>query len=639
MRQNRANLIEADLRGAVIDKAALRKAFLDNTIFPTFLLNFVSFSQVKTNKKTSAKEAMQKSVFGEIISFSTYFGKIVTLSWLSALLMLGGCRVGSDQNQSNNQNLQGFEVKFLVGSDLASFCEQAATKLNNSNPKLDSGEAFYLTCEAQGSGDVVNSILALAKQYQAGTIQADAPEFPTLLSVDGEIYQSQLIYQINKVLPGQNTIPEITDSPLIAYSPMVFMTRADLADGLSQVDDLYTALVQFDNHRQLDPNDPELPITYVHTAPTRSNSGLQTLVAQFASVAGKRPEDLTVEDVQKYQDQVKQIQSKITRYGKSTGSLAQAMVENGPFWASVGSVYESLVIAANTQQEQTQYKAVYPNATFSSNIRAILPDAPWISDAEKAAAQQVIEFIRQPQTQQIAVELGLRPGVPGVALGNKFSEQFGVEPNPSYDSYRSPAPEVVEAMLVSWQVYAKKPSQVAVVVDTSGSMQGAKLAAVQNTLLNYVENLGPKEQIALISFNSVINEPVIIEGTQQGRDRAVEFIGNLQAAGGTRLYDSALAARNWLSQNLRSDAINAVLVLTDGEDSESSISLPELAQKLEKSGFSSDQRIAFFTVGYGTEDEFNPSALQEIANLNGGYYRKGDPKTITTLMADLQVEF
>ncbi|NJL82797.1 MAG: VWA domain-containing protein, partial [Chloroflexaceae bacterium] len=108
---------------------------------------------------------------------------------------------------------------------------------------------------------------------------------------------------------------------------------------------------------------------------------------------------------------------------------------------------------------------------------------------------------------------------------------------------------------------------------------------------------------------------------------------------GTRLYDSTLFARNWLQQNLRSEAINAVLVLTDGEDSESQISLEQLAQELQKSGFSSDQRLAFFTVGYGREGEFDPQALEKIADLNAGYYRKGDPATISQVLADLQVEF
>ena len=70
---------------------------------------------------------------------------------------------------------------------------------------------------------------------------------------------------------------------------MVLMTTADLAKGLETVDNPFVALAKTDNHRQLDPNAPPLPITYVHTAPTRSNSGLQTLVAQFAAVAGKRP--------------------------------------------------------------------------------------------------------------------------------------------------------------------------------------------------------------------------------------------------------------------------------------------------------------------------------------------------------------
>jgi len=31
--------------------------------------------------------------------------------------------------------------------------------------------------------------------------------------------------------------------------------------------------------------------------------------------------------------------------------------------------------------------------------------------------------------------------------------------------------------------------------------------------------------------------------------------------------------------------------------------------------------------------------LQKIAEVNGGYYRQGDPATISTVMGDLQVEF
>jgi Ca-activated chloride channel family protein len=537
--------------------------------------------------------------------------------------------------------MPGFEVKMLVGSALKDFCQQAIDRFNQQRPKLGNGQEFHVTCTAEGSGDVVATALSKAQQVKSGSLPADSPDIPVVLSVDGEIYQSQLIYQMNQLYPGQDYIPDITESPLIASSPMVFMAQPDVAKALRNVNDPFKALVTAKTHRELNPAGPPTNIYYVHTAPTRSNSGLQTLVAQYASVSGKRPEQLTLEDVKKFQPQIQEIQKKVTRYGVSTGSLARAMVQNGPFWASIGSVYESSVIEANAALPpgQPRYEAVYPKSTFSSNMRFILPKAPWVSADEKAAAEKVIAYFQTPEIQQIAAGLGLRPGKPGVALGGRFTPEFGVVPQPQYDSYRPPKPEVVNAMLTTWQEAAKKPSKVVVVVDSSGSMSGNKLPAVQSTLQGYINNLGPKDQVALIDFDSQIREPVLADGTPEGRDRGLQFISSLQAGGGTKLYDSALYARNWLQQNLRKDAINAVLILTDGEDSGSSIGLEQLGAELKQSGFETDQRIAFFTVGYGKEGDFNPDALKRIANFNGGYYAKGDPETINRVMADLQVEF
>ncbi|MGF1487387.1 MAG: extracellular solute-binding protein [Prochloraceae cyanobacterium] len=570
---------------------------------------------------------------------SLSLNKIFSLPFTLSLLLLASCQAPTTTDRSNPSD-RGIEIKFSAGSNLGKFCQEIATKLNQTKPKLKDGQRYYLTCEAKGSGDVINALIDLAEAYQTGNITAEDPQFPTLLSVDGEIYQSQLIYEMNRIFPGQNYIREITDSPLIANSPMVLMTTAELAPALEKLADPYSALVNYQNFSQIDPNVTAIPIRYVHTAPTRSNSGLQTLVAQFVSVSGIPPERLTVEDVKKYQEKVREIESKIARYGVSTTSLAESMVKNGPYWASVGSVYESVVIRANSkiQPDRTAYKAVYPKATYSSNIRAILPRSPWVSEAEKAAAEEIIEYMRQPENQQIAIDLGLRPGIPGVALSNKFSPQFGVQTNPVYESYRAPKPEVVAAMLESWTEFAKKPSFVAIVVDTSGSMQGQKIAAVQNTLLNYIQNLGPKEKIALIRFSSNIEPPIIADGTKKGRDRAVKFINNLRADGGTKLYDSTLYARSWLEKNIQSEAINAVLILTDGQDSGSQTTLQNLKRELQNQD-SDDNPIAFFTIGYGKKGEFNPKILEEIASISGGYYSQGNPETISQLMEKLQLEF
>jgi Ca-activated chloride channel homolog len=561
---------------------------------------------------------------------------------LGFILMGTGCASTPDSSNAPQQSqLPGFEVKFLVGSALGQFCQQVAAQYNAQSPKLTDGKAFHLTCVAQGSGDVVADLVNRSQQLKAGSLKADAPEWPTLISVDGDIYLSQLVYQINQIFPGQGYIPDVADAPLIANSPMVFMTQADLAPGLQKAADPFKALATAKNHKELDATAQAIPIHYVHAAPTRSNSGLQTLIAQFAAVSGKRPEQLTSADVGQYQAKVQQIQSKITRYGVSTDSLAKAMVQNGVFWASVGSVYESSVIAANDgiPPGQPRYEAVYPKATFTSNMRAVLPNAPWVSADEKAAAEKVVEYLRSPQAQQIATNLGLRPGVPGVALGPKFTKAFGVDPQAHYDSYRAPNPEAVDAMLKSWQAFAKKPSRVALVVDSSGSMAGTKMAAVQSTLQAYINSLGHKEEVALFDFDSKVRPPILADGTASGKAKGVEFLAGLTADGGTKLYDAASAGRGWLSEHLRKDGINAVVILTDGQDTDSRLTLDQLGTELKKSGFASDQRIAVFTVGYGNAGEFSPDVLKQIASANGGYYSQGDPATIAKLMANLQVEF
>ena len=554
------------------------------------------------------------------------------------LLGLSACNTGGQGTSGTNQ---GFELSVLVGSALHDFCEAAAEQFNAQRPQLEAGEAFYVVCDAAGSGDVVSQVLSHAQQLQSGTLSNDQEGLPTMISVDGEIYHSQLIFQMEQLFPGQGYVPQITDAPLVAFSPMVFMVQEDLASGLDSVDNLFVALTTAETHQDLEATSPAQKIHYVHTAPTRSNSGLQTLVAQFAAVSGKRPEDITASDVSAHQTDIQKIQDKITRYGVSTNSLAQAMAQNGPFWASVGSVYESSVIAVNSSLEpgQPKYRAVYPKSTFTSNMRGILLNTPWVSDEEQAAAAQFLDYWQQDDVQALAADLGLRPGKPGLSLGNKFSPEFGVDPQASYDSYRPPEPAVVEAMMTTWSDFAKKPSLVVIVVDSSGSMEGNKLPAVQNTLQTYLNTLGPKDQVALIDFDDDIRSPVPADGSASGQQQGLNFINSLQAEGGTRLYDASLTARNWLQENLRENAINAVLVLTDGDDSGSSIRLDALLTELKESDFSTDERIAFFTIGYGDEGDFNPDVLQQLAESTGGYYAKGDPDTIARLMQDIQLEF
>ncbi len=540
------------------------------------------------------------------------------------------------------------ELEMLVGSALKGFCQEAAKAIAKDPPRLADRTPVLLRCRAAGSGDVVSEMESHARGVLQGGQAADDPRIPTLLSVDGEIYLDLLRHRLQRLAPTRELIPAPADAPALASSPMVFMTTPALAKGLDRPDP-FTALARSSDHRQLDPAGPSQPIRFVHTAPTRSNSGLQTLVAMVAEVAGKRPEVLTLADVQAHGDQVAAIQRHVTRYGSSTDELARAMQRNGPFWASVGSVYESSVVAVNAsrQGDQEPLKAVYPRATYASTMRAILPDAPWVSPQEKQAALLLIERLQREDVQRLAADQGLRPANPAVPP-SRVTAAYGADPRAVYDSLRAPKPEVVEAIITLWRNQAKKPSRVALVVDSSGSMKGEKLPAAQRSLQAYLAQIGPRDTVGLFDFDNRLRPPVVVTGGSQGAGSTgtaaggaagARFIASLEAEGGTVLYDAIRQGRDWLRSTRRPGEILAVVVLTDGQDNGSRLSLEALGGELKRSGFASDERIGVFTMGYGNAGDFDPDVLRRIAESNGGDFTTGTADSIRRRMEDLQMAF
>jgi len=531
------------------------------------------------------------------------------------------------------------EITMLVGSALDGFCKEAAAAIERDPPRLSDGTRVLLRCRASGSGDVVSEMEGHARAVLQGGGRADDPAIPTLVSVDGEIYQELLRHRLQAISPGRSLIPPSADTPALATSPMVLMTTPALVKGLQRPQP-FLAFARADNHQQLDPAGPPQLIRFVQTAPTRSNSGLQTLVAMVAEVSGKRPEQLTLADVKAHAADVAAIQKHVTRYGSSTDELARTMQRNGVFWASVASVYESSVVAANGRREPSQEAlvAVYPRATYTSTMRAILPTAPWVSAQERQAAALLIERLQQPELQRIAADQGLRPANPAVPM-SRITAAYGADPKAVYDSLRAPSPEVVEAIISIWRNQVKKPSRVALVVDSSGSMQGDKLPSAQRSLQAYMAQTGPRDVLGLIDFDSTVREPVELSGGPADAAKAMSFVSGLRAEGGTRLYDAVEAGRNWLRRTRRPGEILAVVVLTDGNDSESMLSLETLEADLRRSGFASDDRIGVFTIGYGSSGDYDANALRRIAESNGGVFAEGTPDSILKRMEELQLSF
>lgn len=176
-----------------------------------------------------------------------------------------------------------------------------------------------------------------------------------------------------------------------------------------------------------------------HTDPTRSNSGMQALVLIALEYFGRNTgSELHVEDVLKpdFQKFLRELESGVTRFENSTGTFMTDMVRFGPSKYDLAVVYESSAISqlANAQGRWGNLRVYYPKLTLWSDHPLAILRAPWVSDAQRAAARQFASFLHSGPVQERALRFGFRPAETSVPLKtadaqNPFARlaEFGVQ--------------------------------------------------------------------------------------------------------------------------------------------------------------------------------------------------------------------
>jgi VWFA-related protein len=109
------------------------------------------------------------------------------------------------------------------------------------------------------------------------------------------------------------------------------------------------------------------------------------------------------------------------------------------------------------------------------------------------------------------------------------------------------------------------PVSLGIVLDTSGSMAGEKMAAARAALNRFLfDLLDSEDEVFLYRFASV---PELVEGWTTDRRRISSELGRIQARGGTALYD-AVAEAVPLAQSGRHRK-KALVIISDGNDTSS----------------------------------------------------------------------
>lgn len=124
-----------------------------------------------------------------------------------------------------------------------------------------------------------------------------------------------------------------------------------------------------------------------------------------------------------------------------------------------------------------------------------------------------------------------------------------------------------------------------------------------------------------------------------GRDRAraTQTLGGLIADGGTALYDSIALAYKRAEEQQKADPsrITALVILTDGEDTDSRLKLDQLLASIR---FDSERHtIRVFTIAYGQDADVK--ILQSIADATQAKSYQGTPENIRSVFRDIATFF
>jgi Ca-activated chloride channel family protein len=108
------------------------------------------------------------------------------------------------------------------------------------------------------------------------------------------------------------------------------------------------------------------------------------------------------------------------------------------------------------------------------------------------------------------------------------------------------------------------PKDVVFLVDTSGSQYGDPLLKCQELMRRFINGLNPDDTFSIIDFSDTTHQlaPVPLPNTAPNRTRAIQYINQLHAGGGTEMLRGIQAVLNF--PIVEPGRLRSIVLLTDG---------------------------------------------------------------------------
>lgn len=533
---------------------------------------------------------------------------------LLALLLMVGC---GEEETINGVSIPSGRQSVLVvaNTSLIPWLNQAAADFNAQEVRVGESDPLFVVVEAVEAGQAVVQI-------------SQSPTAAPALWIPDDAVWADLL--------AEQGVPNYRGAcQSVAESPLVIAMWRPIAEALGwpgrELGWLDIGSIAADptawayySGGQYDEN-----LRLGHTHPGLSATGASTLLAIVQAAEGQATA-VSVANIQQpiVQASVGAFEAAVTWFSPSTAQLGQTMSERGLDYLDAAVMYESTAVQFG--QTEPTLVPIYPfEGTFVATHPACLNSQA--TAAEQSAATAFRDYLLSEAGQQTAVANGLRPVNPAVSFNE--TALLGLDAAQPAIRFAPPTAATLLAVQDVWQA-ARKPINLVMLLDTSGSMRGDKMESMQAAAVSFVEQMGDEDTITLITFASTPTEVVSQAKLGTSRAAVISAIQRLIAQGNTTLYDAIGEGGRVIGRTTSSSTSNVLIVLSDGEDT-ASIYYSAVNQELIDLATANNTTI--FTIAYG--DDAEVALMQDLARRANGNYYAGDTASIALIYEEMSAAF
>jgi Ca-activated chloride channel homolog len=170
--------------------------------------------------------------------------------------------------------------------------------------------------------------------------------------------------------------------------------------------------------------------------------------------------------------------------------------------------------------------------------------------------------------------------------------------------------------------FDRPPLNLAVAVDTSGSMAGAPMMYVRDGLFRMLGALEPEDRVSLVTFDD--DAEVVALDLPGDSPQLAQAIGELRAGGMTNVYAGLRTAYQVVEERADDERQNRVILLSDGE---ATVGIVNDERLVEMSRLYNERGLGLTTIGLGSQ--FDPTLMRRLSESgSGAFYFLEDPSAV-----------